>query len=75
MRVILSSLIALVALGSGCGAKLADCEALARDQSECMPDSAVAACEATNAQCEETGSEVLVLESCPLQFACDTTSP
>lgn len=76
MRVLLAAVVSLVAFAAaGCSAQLADCEALARDQADCMPQGAVAECEATNAQCEEAGAEVLVLESCPLQFACDVTSP
>jgi hypothetical protein len=59
----------------GCGAQLVDCDALARDQAACMDEETIADCKATNAQCEESGGEVLVLESCPLQFACDSTSP
>ncbi len=69
--VLLTTLLALCSMG--CGPKLADCEALATDQPECMNDVAKADCEATNEQCaDELGGEVLVLESCPLQFACST---
>lgn len=57
-------------LVSGCGGELADCEQLAKDQENCMPDSAVDSCEEANAECKDAG-EVLVLEGCPLQFTCD----
>jgi hypothetical protein len=69
--VLLTTLIALCSIG--CGPKLADCEAIATEQADCMNDVAKADCEATNTQCaDELGGEVLVLESCPLQFACST---
>jgi hypothetical protein len=70
MRTLLvMTLLALAA--TGCGPTLADCEALATDQADCMNDVAKADCEATNTQCSDVaGGEVLVLESCPLQFAC-----
>ena len=72
MRTLLVTTL-LVLAATGCGPKLADCEALAADQPECMNDVAKADCEATNEQCaDELGGEVLVLESCPLQFACST---
>lgn len=63
--------VLLVGVGSGCGgAILVDCEALARDNVDCMDDAAKAECAATNDDCEARGGEVLQLESCPLQFAC-----
>ncbi len=70
MRIVLiTTLLALCS--TGCGPKLADCEALATDQPGCMNDVAKADCEATNTQCSDVaGGEVLVLKSCPLQFAC-----
>jgi hypothetical protein len=75
MRILTALALLPFGIAVGCGAKLADCEALARDQAACMNDQALADCRATNTQCEESGGEVLVLESCPLQFACDSTSP
>ena len=75
MRILTSLILLPFVAAIGCGAQLADCEALARDQASCMDEEALADCKATNTQCEESGGEVLVLESCPLQFACDSTSP
>ncbi|HEY1101011.1 MAG TPA: hypothetical protein VGF99_18880 [Myxococcota bacterium] len=63
-------LVVVAAFGAGCGASLQDCEALARDQPDCMGEQAIAECNAENAACEENGGEVLQLESCPLQFVC-----
>lgn len=57
-------------VATGCGPSLADCDAIAVEQKACMNEDALAACRAANALCEENGGEVLVLESCPLQFAC-----
>jgi hypothetical protein len=75
MRILTALAVLPFVAAVGCGAQLVDCEALARDQEACMDEEAIADCKATNAQCEELGGEVLVLESCPLQFACDSTSP
>ncbi len=61
---------AFVVVVSGCGGDVQDCQKLAAEQAGCMPASAVAACEQENEQCKD-GGEVLVLESCPLQFSCD----
>jgi hypothetical protein len=75
------SLIFVVVLGTGCGsAKLVDCEKLAADNAACVDDDALASCQAENTECEAAGAgEVLVLESCPLQFSCslprDNTLP
>ena len=71
MRSFFLILSLVVVAASGCGgATTVDCEALASDQPDCMTEAAVDDCNATNAQCEENGGEVLQLESCPLQFAC-----
>jgi hypothetical protein len=59
-------------LSCACGPSLQDCAALAEQQPECMPQTAIDACEERNAACaEEPNGEVVVLESCPLQFACN----
>ncbi len=61
----------LACLSLGCsGAILVDCEALTRDNAECMDAQAQAECAASNDDCEDRGGEVLQLESCPVQFAC-----
>ncbi len=73
MRAIISSAVfALAALAiTGCGPKLADCDALVENEGDCMNDASLAACQRENAICEERGvGEVFVLESCPLGFAC-----
>jgi hypothetical protein len=67
--VLVPSLVATFVVGVGCGGQLADCEAIARDEEACMPQSAIDDCEAANDDCAESG-EVLTLESCPLQFTC-----
>jgi hypothetical protein len=70
MKALFVVVVVVVAFVSACGGgKLADCEQIAVDQSECMPESAVEDCEAANSDCA-AGGEVLQLESCPLQFTC-----
>lgn len=49
--------------------RLADCDALAEEQPDCMDDEAMADCIEANDTCAETG-EVEVGESCPLTFTC-----
>ncbi len=63
-------LVIICALGAGCGASTLDCDAIATDEAACMNDASLASCKATNDECEESGGEVVQLDSCPLQFAC-----
>jgi len=72
-HVLLAALtLALAHALAGCGgAQLVDCDAVAAEQDACMDDASLAACRAANDECEAAGAgEVLVLESCPLQFSC-----
>jgi hypothetical protein len=64
--------LAIAAFAFGCGGPtLVDCDRLAASQDACMDDGSLAACREANDECEDVaGGEVLVLESCPLQFSC-----
>ena len=63
-----------LALATGCGSSFSEDEARGvctrRQQAEsaCMDDAAFEACVACY---EECGNDCAVLESCPLQFACE----
>lgn len=52
---------------------LADCDALAAEQPACMDEAAIADCEDANEECAGAGGDVVVAESCPLQFSCSST--
>lgn len=64
----------VLGLGSGCGGPpepaLVDCDALAAEQPACMDAAAIADCEDANERCAAQGGDVIVAESCPLQFSC-----
>ena len=65
------SVVVVIAVAACGGPKLADCETLASEQDACMDDASLKACNDANDECAETADgEVLVLESCPLQFSC-----
>lgn len=74
MRCSVFVLLLASALGLGCGGApeptLVDCDALAADQPTCMDAAAVADCEDANERCAAQGGDVIVAESCPLQFSC-----
>jgi hypothetical protein len=72
VRCVLSAVV-VVSLSACGGPTLVDCDQLATSQAACMDDDAVKACKAANDECAATtDGEVLVLESCPLQFSCST---
>jgi hypothetical protein len=68
------SVVAIALSLSACGGpKLVDCERIAEANDDCMDDASVKACTEANDECAATADgEVLVLESCPLQFSCST---
>jgi hypothetical protein len=62
----------LLIAAAGCGGpKLVDCDKIAAEQAACMDAWSTQSCEEENDECANAGTgEVLVLESCPLQFSC-----
>lgn len=71
VRVAFSVVVVVLSLAACGGPKLADCEQIATSQDACMDDESLKACKAANDACGATADgEVLVLESCPLQFSC-----
>ncbi len=65
MRGFIVGLLLICGCDGGSDATL--CADLLVSQSDCMPEAAVAECEAAVEAC---GDRVAVLESCPLQFSC-----
>ena len=71
LRAAFSVVVVLALSACGSGPALVDCDQLATSQDACMDDASLKACKAANDECAATtNGEVLVLESCPLQFSC-----